>query len=61
MKEYNYTNDLGYHKKLIIGELKDGKYSVTLWSNDTGDFCGTGSMTPQQLTDFLIHYHITAN
>lgn len=61
MKEYNYTNDLGYHKKLIIGELKDGKYPVTLWSNDTGDFCGTGNMTPQQLTDFLIHYHFTAN
>ena len=57
MKQYYYTNDTGYHKKLVIEE-KDGKYYVQLWSMDTGDFCGSGEMTKDELDAFLKHYGI---
>lgn len=58
MKEYNYTNMLGYHKKLVVSDApnKEGKYSCTLWSNTTGDYCGSGEMTAEELDELLSHY-----
>lgn len=61
MKEYNYTNDLGYHKKIIIDNIQNNEYHVLLFSNDTGDLCGQGKMTKQELTEYLSHYGIKVN
>ena len=58
LKSFQYTNSLGYQKELIIYEKVDGKYPVTLWSLDTGDFCGNGNMTTQELNDYLKHFGI---
>ena len=58
MKEYNYINDIGEPKKLVVYDLKDEKYSVVLLSRRTGDCCGTGELTPQELSDYLKHYNI---
>lgn len=58
MKEYNYTNDMGYHKKLVVYDEKNGKFPVMLWSMDTGDLCGSGKMTKKELDDYLKHYNI---
>jgi hypothetical protein len=59
MLEYTYTNDLGYHKKIVIESIDDGKFHCQLWSMDTGDFCGQGDMTADELRAFLHHYGIT--
>ena len=59
MKEYNYVNALGYHKKLVVGPIdKNGKYPVTLWCTDNGEFCGSGKFTSEELKDWLNHYGI---
>jgi len=58
MKEYNYKNDCGYNKKLLVELREDGDYNFSIWSMDTGDFCGAGSMTKEKLDAFLEHYHI---
>lgn len=58
LKSFQYTNSLGLHKELVVYEKVDGKYPVTLWSLDTGDFCGRGDMTTQELNDYLKHYGI---
>jgi hypothetical protein len=57
-KEYHYTNDLSYRKILLVEESHNGKHQFQLWSQDTGDFCGSGEFTPQELQDFLRHYGI---
>ena len=57
-KSFQYTNSMGYHKKLNVYEKIDGKYPVTLWSLDTGDYCGKVDMTPQELNDYLKHFGI---
>ena len=59
MLEYTYTNDLGYHKKIVVESVEDGKFHCQLWSMDTGDFCGCGDMTADELREFLHHYGIT--
>ena len=58
MKEYHYVNDYGYNKKLLIDEEEE-EMPFSIWSMDTGDFCGAGTMTREQLNDFLQHYGIT--
>jgi hypothetical protein len=59
MLEYTYTNDLGYHKKIVVESVKDGKFHCQIWSMDTGDFCGCGDKTADELREFLHHYGIT--
>lgn len=60
MKEYYYVNDIGHMKKIVIDENADenGKYNFTLWSMQTGDFCGSGKKTKAEVDDFLKHYRI---
>ena len=58
LKSFQYTNNMGYHKELTVYEKVDGKYPVMLWSLDTGDYCGKGNMTTQELNDYLKHYGI---
>lgn len=58
LKSFQYTNSKGYRKELTVYEKVDGKYPVTLWSLDTGDFCGSGNMTTQELNDYLKHFVI---
>lgn len=42
--------------KLVVHPLKDGVYPCTLWSRRTGDLCGHGNLTPDELHDWLAHY-----
>lgn len=56
IKEYNYINDINEPKKLVVHPLKDGVYPCTLWSRRTGDFCGSGNLTPDGLHEWLAHY-----
>ena len=59
VREFQYTNDMGYHKTLSVDmTIKNGKYPVQLWSRDTGDFCGSGDMTKDEVNDFLKHYGV---
>lgn len=58
MREFEYVNGYGIPKKLVVGESQNGKYPVTLWSMDTGDFCGNGELTPEQLNRYLEHFGI---
>lgn len=56
IKEYEYINDINEPKKLVVYPLKDGVYPCFLWSTRTGDCCGSGSLTPDRLHDWLAHY-----
>lgn len=58
MREFNYVNDLGLHKKIVIHTEENGKYSVTLWDMRYGEYCGGGTVTAQELNAFLEHYGI---
>ena len=58
LKTFRYTNSLGFHKELVVFEKVDGKYPVTLWSLDTGDLCGSGQLTLQELNDYLKNFDI---
>lgn len=56
-KTYNYTNDLGYHKTLAVEFPPiEGKYACSLWCADTGDYCGGGNATAEQIEQILNHY-----
>lgn len=58
-KTYTYINGLGRMKKIVTGKKKNGKYPFTLWDIQTGEFCGWGERTPEELQDFLDdHYGI---
>lgn len=57
-KSFRYTNSLGIRKELVVEEKVNGKYPVMLWSLDTGDYCGRGDMTAQELNDYLKHFGI---
>lgn len=58
LKSFRYTNSMGYHKELAVYKKVNGKYPVMLWSLDTGDLCGSGDMTTQELNDYLKHFGI---
>lgn len=63
MKEYTYVNDIGRMKKIIIGEEpnENGKYNFTLWDLRTGEFCGQGKKTKEEMINFLKHYKTQAS
>jgi hypothetical protein len=56
IKEYDYINSINEPKKLVIYPLKDRVYPFILWSRRTGDFCGHGHLTPDELHNWLVHY-----
>lgn len=57
MKEYFYINKLGINKRLVIGKKdSDGKYSCTLWTTYTDEYCGSGKRTAKEIDKFLSHY-----
>lgn len=58
MREFDYVNDLGFHKRLVVDIKENGKYPVTLWDMEHGEYCGHGNMTAQELNEFLAHYGI---
>lgn len=58
IKEVNYINDMGHNKKIVIFEPKDDKYPFELWSNQTGDWCGNGKKTKEELNEYFEHYHV---
>ena len=62
MKEFNYVNDLGCPKKLVVYEKnEEGLYPVVLWNMMNGECCGSTQMNAQEIKDYLTHYHIDAN
>ena len=61
MHKYNYTNSLGWRKSLIVNTDKineNGRFPVSLWCLDNGEFCGNGDMTYQELKEYLEHFGI---
>lgn len=57
MKVFHYTNDMGCHKQLVVNSVsEEGVCSVSIWSDDNGEYCGSGRMTVQELDNFLAHY-----
>lgn len=56
---YKYTNDLGRKKEIWITKDED-KYTYSLWDLATGEHCGSGESTKEDLIDFLSHYEIKA-
>ena len=59
MKEYTYVNDIGEPKKIVIGEKNtDDTFPIFLWSLRTGDYCGGGKMTKEELEHYFNHYGI---
>ena len=58
IKEANYVNDIGHLKKIIVYKPKNGLYPFSLWSMQTGDFCGSGEKTRDELNEFFAHYKI---
>lgn len=59
IKSFRYTNAMGLPKKLIVGEPNaEGKYPVTLWEMVHGEFCGSGTMTKDELNSYLEHFGI---
>lgn len=54
-KIFNYINDLGYHKQLVVEDVpgEDGFFIMIFW---TGGLCGTGHMTRTEVNEFLEHY-----
>ncbi len=58
IKEADYVNDIGEMKKIVVYPMKNGKYPFSLWSMRTGDFCGSGEKTKDEINDFFQHYRI---
>lgn len=59
IKKYEYINDIGEPKILVIGDkIDNGKYPYNLWSNRTGDLCGYGTLEEEELKDWLNHYGV---
>ena len=56
LKEYDYTNDIGWPKKMVIDAPEDGKYNVTIWDRKHGEYCGGGRKTIDELNEILAHY-----
>lgn len=61
VKTYTYVNDLGARKELVVYPLENGKHPVALWCLENGELAGSGSLTPQELKDWLTHYNIEVN
>lgn len=60
MQEFNYINDLGCPKKLVVRPLNDkGLYATTIWNMANGELCMVGEATAQELDDFLRYYGYT--
>ena len=59
MKEYNYVNDLGVPKKLLVWPINEnGKHPFIMWCMSNGEMSNSGEVTDEELKDFLSHYDI---
>ena len=59
-RSYTYINKLGVRKQLVIDmePVKGGKYHVTMWDLDHGNYTGSGYMTVEEIDNFLAAYNI---
>lgn len=57
-KEYCYTNKIGRLKRLEVRteKTKEGKYWYVIWDVMTGECCGGGENTAEELASFLSYY-----
>jgi hypothetical protein len=53
---YYYTNKLGVKKSLHTKETADGQFDIFIINEENGEHCGTGSVTKEQLDNFLLQY-----
>lgn len=62
MKSYTYVNDIGRTKRIdiSINDPEKEKYHVVLWDVKTGEFCGSGYKTKEELIHYFNYYHIEA-
>jgi hypothetical protein len=59
MRTYRYTNLDGRKKSLIVKPTETtNDFYVEIWNLDTGDFCGYGYKTAEQITEFLAQYDV---
>lgn len=56
VKKYDYINDINEPKRLVVYPLENGAHPCTLWSRRTGELCGGGNLTPDELREWLAHY-----
>lgn len=55
-EKLRYRNDYGLLKEMIIKPKEDGTYDCQLWCLDTGNYCGSGNLTREQLNKLCEHY-----
>ena len=56
-KIYCYKNDLGYYKNIHIQKNPETNIiDFRIYSSETGDLTGSGTMTEDELDIFLNHY-----
>ena len=56
-KTFNYVNDLGYHKQLVVEDVPENdKLFVMLFGH--GELCGSDYMTRAEINEFLEHYGV---
>lgn len=54
-RTFNYVNDLGYHKRLVVEDIpEDDKLSCLIFGN--GELCGKGMLTREEINQLLAHY-----
>lgn len=60
---YTYKNGLGHAKTLTvyIKTNENGKFPIEIWDNKTGENCGSGECTKDQIVAFLNNYEIIPN
>lgn len=59
MKTYEYVNLNGRKKVLIVKPTEiTNIFHVEIWDVNTGDFCGNGYKTIEQITAFLAQYDV---
>ena len=60
---YFYTNELGVEKMISIDDNpnEDNEYGFYIMNVATGDHCGVGAMTEDDMNSFFSHYNILRN
>lgn len=56
-KAFNYVNDLGYHKRLVVEDIpEDDKLSFMIFGG--GELLGSGSAYREEINQMLEHYGV---
>ena len=59
IRSYTYTNFDGRLKALIMRpSTKDNYFYFEIWNMSTGDYCGSGCATENDIKNFLSKYEV---